>query len=294
MRNILLRNPEPIAPEPVPEGTLSELQEFIANHPRLFVITGAGISCESGIPAYRDTKGNWQSRTPVQHSDFMSDPASRQSYWMRSFYGWPTVANAQPNQAHRALVRLEELGYIQTLVTQNIDRLHQKAGQKHVFDLHGRLDQVICMECDALHSRNDIQHWLREHNPRLDDLGAEPAPDGDAHIQDTLVHKLRIPNCSRCGGLLKPNVVFYGGSVEAKMIKHLSKILEQVDALLAVGTSLMVYSSYRFCKQARQMNIPLLCINEGLTRADNLFALKLADDCTDILNGLSQSLPQLN
>ena len=273
------------------EGSFEDMRAFVTAHPGLFVITGAGISRASGIPAYRDAAGIWQSSSPIQHEEFMRDAAIRQRYWTRSFHGWPIVAKARPNQSHRALAHLEQKGYIQMLVTQNIDRLHQKADHKRVIDLHGRLDQVLCMDCGALYSRVEIQRWLSMNNPHLQETAVESAPDGDARVQDEAAHMLRIPSCQRCGGMLKPNVVFYGGSVRTQMVNELSRKLEQADAVLAIGSSLMVYSSFRFCIQARQQNIPILCINQGLTRADSMLALKLRGDCAEILTRLVELLP---
>ncbi|MCG8413144.1 MAG: NAD-dependent protein deacetylase [Pseudomonadales bacterium] len=291
MRAAPLKNVEPFLAQDVPEADIGDLQAFIADHPKLFVITGAGISRASGIPTYRDEVGTWKTNTPIQHGDFLQDPAIRQRYWARSFGGWPNVGNAQPNQAHRALARLEKLGYIHTLVTQNIDRLHQKAGHKRVIDLHGRLDQVVCMDCGALVPRDEIQQWLWQQNPHMDDIKIELAPDGDAHVRDELIRQVRVPSCQRCDGLLKPNVVFYGGSVGKEIVNYLCDKLRQADALLVIGTSLMVYSSFRFCKLAQQQDIPMVCINQGLTRADNLFTLKLAEDCAGVLTQLTEILP---
>lgn len=291
MRAAPLKNVEAFANTGMSSASIDELQTFIADHPRLFVITGAGISRASGIPTYRDEVGTWKSNTPIQHGEFLNDPAIRQRYWARSFVGWPNVGKAQPNQAHRALASLEQLGYVHTLVTQNIDRLHQQAGHKRVTDLHGRLDQVVCMDCGALVPRDEIQQWLWQQNPHMDDINIEMAPDGDAHVRDELISQVEVPNCQRCDGLLKPNVVFYGGSVGKEIVNYLSDKLRQADALLVIGTSLMVYSSFRFCKLAEELELPIACINQGLTRGDNLFSLKITDDCAEVLTQLTELLP---
>lgn len=273
-----------------PEADLGELQAFVERHSRLFVITGAGISHASGIPTYRDEVGNWMTNNPIQHADFLEQADTRQRYWARSFGGWPNVGNARPNPAHRALARMEALGYVSTLVTQNIDRLHQKAGHKRVIDLHGRLDQVVCMDCGALTPRDEIQQWLWQHNPHMEDIKVELAPDGDAHVADELIREVKVPGCSRCDGLLKPNVVFYGGSVDKEVVNYLySKLLES-EAVLVVGSSMMVYSSFRFCRLAADHGIPIAAINQGLTRADGLLQLKVSRDCGAVLKKLSAAL----
>lgn len=291
MRATPLKNIEPASVE-APSGDIHGLQRFIAEHPKLFVITGAGISRASGIPTYRDEVGTWKTNTPIQHSDFLNDPAIRQRYWARSFGGWPNVGNAKPNRAHRALAKLEALGYVETLVTQNVDRLHQKAGHKRAIDLHGRLDQVLCMDCGSVLSRDEVQQWLWQHNPHLDDIEIKQAPDGDAHVREDLIGQLRVPVCQRCDGLLKPNVVFYGGSVGKETVNYLCDKLKAADGVLVAGSSLMVYSSFRFCKLAQQHNIPIACVNQGLTRADDMFALKLSMECGSTLSSLADMLPQ--
>lgn len=277
-------------------GTVDDLVNFVAANPGLFVITGAGISHASGIPTYRDQIGTWKSNTPIQHADFIRDPATRRRYWARSFRGWPNVREALPNGAHRALVNLEDKGYVSTLVTQNIDRLHQKAGHRKVIDLHGRLDEVLCMDCGSVLSREDIQEQLQGLNPHFDDLEQQLvalAPDGDADVRQELVDQVTVPECGRCSGILKPNVVFYGSSVNKETVNYLYDCLAQASAVLVVGSSLMVYSSYRFCKYANENNIPIVCINKGLTRADALYTLKLDEECDAALSDLAARLPAL-
>lgn len=277
-------------------GTVDDLAAFVSAHPKLFVITGAGISHASGIPTYRDEIGTWKSNQPIQHGEFIRTEATRQRYWARSFKGWPNVRKALPNSAHRALVRLEELGYVTTLVTQNIDRLHQKAGHRKVIDLHGRLDEVLCMDCGAITSREMIQEELWRLNPHFEALEqqlAVLAPDGDADVAQELIEQVRVPACGRCQGILKPNVVFYGSSVNKETVSYLFERLQQAEAVLVVGSSLMVYSSYRFCKFAHDHGIPIACINKGLTRADGLFSLKLNVDCGRGLHELADLLPAI-
>ena len=182
-------------------------------HPRLFVLSGAGISTDSGIPGYRDENGEWKRSPPITLQEFLGSLASRQRYWARSMIGWPVVAEAQPNAAHRALARLEAAGHVPTLVTQNVDGLHQRAGSSDVIELHGSIGAVTCLDCGTRHARATIQQTLEADNPALLDVVAEPAADGDAHLEWHDLGGFRIPACPNCGGLLKPSVVFFGENV---------------------------------------------------------------------------------
>ncbi len=275
---------------PTSGAGVDELQRFLTAFPRTMVITGAGISNNSGIPTYRDHVGTWKSTIPIQHGEYMRSYATRQRYWARSFSGWPTIANAKPNGAHHSLAQLEAMGIVSLLVTQNVDRLHQKAEQQRVVDLHGRLDEVICMECGHIHSRQWIQTWLADNNPHLTESAESVRPDGDADVDDEVIAIVKVPHCIHCGGVVKPNVVFYGASVAKEIVNDIQRRLSFVDSLLIVGSSLMVYSSYRFCKFASERKIPIACINEGLTRADDLFKIKVSGDCTDVLAQLVSKL----
>jgi NAD-dependent SIR2 family protein deacetylase len=271
---------------------LTQLSDFVSANPRLLVLTGAGCSVASGIPTYRDEKGAWLRSNPITHQDFVSRPASRQRYWARSYIGWPPVRDAQPTDAHRGLATMEEAGLVRLLVTQNVDRLHQKAGHGQVIDLHGRLDQVLCLGCGHVSERQEIQQQLTDLNPQLADVRAawNLAPDGDADVADWLVESLQVPGCRFCGGVLKPNVVFFGDSVRRELVDFIFSELDASDGLLVVGSSLMVFSGFRFCRHAAQRNKPIACINAGRTRADELFQLKLEMDCGEALSALAESL----
>ncbi|MBQ0782649.1 MAG: NAD-dependent protein deacetylase, partial [Amphritea sp.] len=234
------------------------LTDFIHRHPRLFILTGAGCSTQSGIPDYRDKNGEWKRQPPVQHRDFLTSHATRQRFWARSLIGWPLMANARPNAVHESLQLLEQKGYCQQLVTQNVDRLHQLAGQQQVIDLHGRSDQVICMACDRLHDRNRIHQQMADENPEFAQYTATAAPDGDADLDGIDFSGFKVTNCPDCDGMLKPNVVFFGDNVPKERVFSALDSLKQSDALLVVGSSLMVYSGFRFCKQAAQLNIPII------------------------------------
>lgn len=260
-----------------------QLAEFIAAHQPLTVITGAGCSSASGIPTYRDDDGVWLRTDPIQHGDFMGQHSKRQRYWARSFTGWPYVQAATPNETHKALARLEAEGYINLLVTQNVDRLHQRSGSRNVIDLHGRLDEVHCTDCYAILTREEMQIDLARLNPHLDKATGEIAPDGDADVADGLVARMTVPDCAKCGGILKPSVVFYGGGVEKGVVQSIYAALDNSQGLLVVGSSLMVFSSFRFCRYANQHDIPIAILNPGKTRADDLATLKIPEGSEHLL-----------
>jgi len=192
-------------------NSILDLSSFIKSNPDLFVITGAGVSHSSGIPTYRDDAGSWKSQNPIQHGAFLKYESVRKRYWARSFIGWPNVAFAKPNQAHHSLVDLEIKGYIGTLVTQNVDRLHQRAGHHQVVDLHGRLDQVICMDCGKLTCRQELQKWLHENNTQLkkrDAVSVAVLPDGDAEIEGVIEQGMKVPDLRQLFWLVKAECCF--------------------------------------------------------------------------------------
>lgn len=281
-------SPEPNARAFPSPGTRS-LDAFVRSAPRLFVLTGAGCSTAAGIPDYRDDQGAWKHRPPVQFQDFISSPATRQRYWARSLVGWTRVAGANPTAAHMALAALEKIGAVSTLVTQNVDGLHQKAGSRAVTDLHGRLDTVRCLECGATVSRGVIQDELEERNPRRAKADAVDAPDGDAQIQGPFAD-VAVPPCRACGGMLKPDVVFFGENVPKKRVADCYAALAGADGVLVVGSSLMVFSGYRFCLAAAEMGKPIALVNRGKTRADHLAHLKVEGDCGAVLDDLVRKL----
>lgn len=254
---------------------LKLLEHFIQDNPRLVVLTGAGISQPSGIPTYRDAAGKWLSRTPIQQRDFLEDAHTRKRYWVRSYYGWPLMRQAQPNPAHHALTTLEQRGNVALLITQNVDRLHQRAGTRNVTDLHGRIDEVRCLACATHYTRDAVQSQLEAGNDWPDQRQQSPRPDGDMEVPEDLVQQLALPQCERCGGDLMPNVVFFGGSVPRETVEHCSDAVEQADALLVIGSSLTVFSGFRFCRLAARWDKPIAIINPGETRADSLAQLRL-------------------
>lgn len=278
------------APRPALADDVDTLVAFLRGHRRLLVLTGAGISTESGIPAYRDAAGRWKQRQPVRHQDFLSQEAVRRRYWARSMVGWPIFNRARPNEGHQALAALEERGHVHHLLTQNVDGLHQAAGHRRVLELHGNLAWVVCMDCGGRTPRATVQAMMEAANPWLADAVARPAPDGDAELEGALLDGFSAPACPGCGGLLKPDVVFFGDNVPRRRVAEAMAVLAESDALLVVGSSLMVYSGYRFCERARELGMPVAAINLGTTRADALLAAKLAGPCGDSLTMISMAL----
>jgi NAD-dependent SIR2 family protein deacetylase len=257
------------------------LARFLQRHRRLLVLTGAGCSTPSGIPDYRDQAGAWKQRQPMSFAEFTSSAAARRRYWAGSLRGWPRVRDARPNPAHAALARLEAAGRVERVVTQNVDNLHRKAGSRRVLDLHGRLDLVECLGCGTRLERQDVQALLQAWNPGTGESGAS-RPDGDAQVTHEL-EGFRVPDCRDCGGVLKPHVVFFGESVPASRVAEVRGALAAADALLVVGSSLMLFSGYRFVLAARELGLPVAALNLGLTRADPLLSLKLCGDCATLL-----------
>jgi NAD-dependent SIR2 family protein deacetylase len=259
------------------------LSEFIERHSRLFVLTGAGCSTDSGIPDYRDENGDWKRARPVMFQAFVGDLNTRRRYWARSLVGWRRFGHARPNDAHRALARLERQGRTEVLVTQNVDGLHQSAGSAAVIDLHGRMDQVRCLGCERRSDRERLQRRLLELNPHWTRLDARDAPDGDADLDGLDFSGFEIPDCEDCGGLLKPDVVFFGESVPRDRVAAALQAVHRADAMLIIGSSLMVYSGYRFVQAASQAGKPIAAVNLGRTRADALLALKVNQPCVAAL-----------
>lgn len=254
------------------------LQSWLQRHRRIFVLTGAGCSTGSGIPDYRDADGGWKRSPPVTVQAFTGDAATYRRYWARSHAGWPRFASAMPNAAHVALAALEASGRSELLVTQNVDGLHQRAGSQAVIDLHGRLDAVVCLGCDERMPRAQLQLLLDAANPGWSPPRADTAPDGDAELSDAAVEAFTAVRCTHCGGLLKPDVVFFGENVPRARYQAAVNVLHEADAMLVAGSSLMVYSGFRFARMARERGLPLAILNRGRTRADDIATLKLDAD----------------
>jgi NAD-dependent SIR2 family protein deacetylase len=255
------------------------LEDFVDRHRSLFVLTGAGCSTGSGIPDYRDAEGKWKRHEPLTYQAFMSEEKTRRRYWARSLIGWRRIRRARPNDAHRALARLEAMGGCELLLTQNVDRLHQAAGSVRVIDLHGRIDLVRCMNCELRAARDEVQDELGRLNADWLDLEAADAPDGDAELDGADFSSFIAPSCRRCGGVLKPDVVFFGENVPRDRVDAAARHLDEADAMLIVGSSLMVYSGFRFVERAVSAGKPVAAVNLGRTRADGLLTLKAEEAC---------------
>jgi NAD-dependent SIR2 family protein deacetylase len=264
------------------------LDEFIHAHDRIAVLTGAGCSTESGIPDYRDLEGQWKRSAPMTYQAFTAGEPARRRYWARSMIGWPQIDAAQPNPAHFALAALERRGRSAVLITQNVDGLHQRAGSRHVIDLHGRLDRVVCLACGSISPRTDLQHRLIAMNPGWLGYAAERAPDGDADLEGLDFLSFRVPACEVCGGMLKPDVVYYGESVPRARVGAAMAGLRSADALLVVGSSLMVYSGFRFARTASELGLPIASVNVGRSRADDFIGLIVRERAAQALAFLSE------
>jgi NAD-dependent SIR2 family protein deacetylase len=275
---------------PAGETAATSLVDFVRRYPRLFVLGGAGVSTASGIPDYRDADGQRKGRDPVMLQDFLKSAATRQRYWARNMIGWSTVARARPNAAHHALVALDALGHVEQLVTQNVDGLHTEAGSPNVIELHGNIAYVVCLACGHRHTRAAIQLRLEADNPDWLDAKAAPLPDGDALLESSRFDTFHVPACELCGGVLKPDVVFFGEGVPRARVQAATDALARADGMLVVGSSLMVYSGFRFCEQAARAGTPIAAVNIGRTRADSLLSLKFSEPCEAALSALVEHL----
>lgn len=258
-----------------------ELARALSRRGRWFVLTGAGCSTESGIPAYRDESGAFVHASPMTYRDFTSSEARRRRYWSRSVVGYQRIEQARPNAAHRALARLEALGRLSVLVTQNVDGLHRDAGSRNVIELHGRLSEVECLGCGNLQPRSELQRQLCLGDAPRGAAGV--APDGDALVDRELEASISIPSCQKCGGILKPGVVFFGETVPAERVGRAYRELSSSDGVLVVGSSLMVMSGFRFVRRAVTLKLPVVVVNTGRTRADELALLKVEEACGPVL-----------
>lgn len=250
---------------------------------RLGVLTGAGLSTDSGIPDYRGPETKRRARNPIQYREFIKDATARQRYWARATVGWRRFSKAAPNDGHRALAELETLGSITGVVTQNVDRLHHTAGSERIVELHGALAEVVCMECGNISPRQALHARLEQLNPGWTREDAEQAPDGDAEVEGT--RSFRVVDCDRCRGPLKPHVVFFGESVPKTRVERAWAIFDEADAILVVGSSLTVYSGYRFVRGAAARELDVAILNLGETRGDPHAALRLDSSATPLLRG---------
>jgi NAD-dependent SIR2 family protein deacetylase len=270
---------------------LPALRDFVLAHRSLFVLTGAGCSTGSGIPDYRDSDGAWKRPPPMNFRTFMDGAVARARYWARGMVGWRRFGNVAPNAAHHALARLQRQGRVSVLVTQNVDGLHEAAGSNDVVDLHGRMDRVRCMNCEHVLPRTQMQGWLEDENPGWLHLDATAAPDGDADLDNVDFSRFVVPPCPVCGGILKPDVVFFGETVPRERVDRANEGLARADAVLVVGSSLMVYSGYRFITAAGRAGLPMAAVNLGHTRGDPFFGVKVSAACGETLEALLALLP---
>lgn len=259
------------------------------------LLTGAGFSTESGIPDYRGEGTAKRARNPIQFRQFLADQRGRQRYWSRSMVGWPRFRSAEPNRAHLAARRLELAGIVSGIITQNVDRLHSRAGSKTAVELHGALEEVVCLDCGRLEHRDDLQARLVALNPDFVARAVELAPDGDADLDETeqgrrALDLFRVASCRNCLGTLKPNVVFFGEGVPRATLDGALTHFERSRALLVVGSSLAVFSGYRFVRRARQERKPVFLVNVGATRADEVAQLKVSGTAGLVMSRLAEIL----
>jgi NAD-dependent SIR2 family protein deacetylase len=269
---------------------LDTLQQAMADGDFL-VLTGAGISTPSGIPDYRDSDGVRRGRQPMMYQEFLACAESRRRYWARAMLGWPRVRQAQPNAAHEALAGLQRHGLLHALITQNVDTLHDHAGSHDVIELHGSLHRVVCLDCGQRSERDSIQRLMEMHNPYLAGVDAVLAPDGDTLLDPAFEGRFQVPRCPHCAGeRMKPDVVFFGENVAQPTAARAMAAAENAAGMLVVGSSLMAYSAFRLCRVIADRGKPLIAINLGKTRADDLLDLKIEASCEQLLPLLAHHL----
>ncbi|TVT38150.1 NAD-dependent protein deacetylase [Amycolatopsis rhizosphaerae] len=240
------------------------------------VLSGAGLSTESGIPDYRGATGTLRRHTPMTYDEFVTSEDGRRRYWARSHAGWRTIARAAPNDGHRAVAALRARGYLSSVITQNVDGLHQAAGTPDVVELHGSLDRVICLGCRRTSPRGELDARLRAANPGFEATAKRINPDGDAELAVEVVRTFRLVGCGACGsGVLKPDVVFFGENVPKPRVDRCYRLIDEARALLVLGSSLTVMSGLRFVRHAAKTGKPVLIVNQGITRGDALATVRV-------------------
>ena len=235
------------------------------------VLSGAGISLASGIPTYRDALGQWLGAEPITHQAFMRDAIARRRYWARSAHGYPLMSKASPTEAHVALASFERMGLLRECITQNVDVLHEAAGHHSVLHLHGTIEAVLCTACGHRYERQEIQKAIETLNGINETQTIDaPRPDGDIPVSDEWIEQFQVPDCDKCGGFLKPDVVFFGGNLAPQIKEAALVAVDESSALVVVGSSVQVFSGYRLCRRAAERGIPILLINPGQGRADEI------------------------
>jgi NAD-dependent SIR2 family protein deacetylase len=275
----------PLQPDP---GQVAGVAELLSGR-RVVTLSGAGVSTDSGIPDYRGPSST--PRTPMMYDEFCSGEHAQRRYWSRAFVGWQHMGGAAPNAGHLALARMERLGLVEAVVTQNVDGLHAAAGSSRLVELHGRIGEVVCLDCREVSARERLQFRLARLNPayaRVDPAGVEVAPDGDALVDDC--ERFVLAGCESCGGRLKPHVVFFGENVPRDRVAAVTAMVEDADVLLVVGSSLTVMSGFRFVRQAARAGKPVVIVNRGGTRGDELADVRVDAGCSQTLAAILAAL----
>ncbi len=272
------------------EDHLETLHRAMAER-RFLVLTGAGISTSSGIPDYRDSEGVRRGKPPMMYQEFLATAQARRRYWARAMLGWPRVRVAQPNKAHLALATLQRDERISGLITQNVDALHDQAGSHDVIELHGSLRRVLCLDCQQRCERDVVQRVMEDQNPYLASVDAVQAPDGDTLLDPAFEERFHVPHCPHCNGeRLKPDVVFFGENVAQATAAKAMAAVGHAEGLLVVGSSLMAYSAFRLCKAMVEQGKPVIALNLGKTRGDELLQVKIEASCEHLLPLLAERL----
>ncbi|MFD9738525.1 NAD-dependent protein deacetylase [Umezawaea sp. NPDC059074] len=261
---------------PLPRTTsLDEVADVVARR-GVVVLSGAGLSTESGIPDYRGAEGSLRRHTPMTYEEFVGSPEGRRRYWARSHLGWRTIARAEPNDGHRAVTALRDHGFLSGVITQNVDGLHQAAGTPDAVELHGSLDRVVCLDCRATSPREDLDRRLRAANPAFEGTATRINPDGDVELADDVVRTFTLVACDACEtGVLKPDVVFFGENVPRPRVDECYRLVDAADALLVLGSSLTVMSGLRFVRHAAKTGKRVLIVNRGETRGDSCATVRV-------------------
>ncbi len=269
---------------------IDELVDLVAGG-RVAVLSGAGISTDSGIPDYRGPSGAALRRhAPMTYQTFTRDPIARRRYWARGYLGWSQIQNARPNDGHLAVAALEQAGYVSGVITQNVDGLHAAAGSKVSIDLHGRLDQVVCLDCGAQVTRTSVHDRIREANVRWRAVVTAVNPDGDVDVPEEQLDEFVVVDCASCGGVLKPDVVYFGERVPPERVEAAYRVTESARAILVLGSTLQVYSGRRFVMRAAQQGIPVAIVNAGETKADHLASIRVHADLSAVLTSVAREI----
>ncbi len=276
-------------------GVVDDVARVVAGR-RVVVLSGAGLSTESGIPDYRGASGRLRRHTPMTYEEFVGSVSGRQRYWARSHLGWRTIARAAPNDGHRAVAVLADQGYLSGVITQNVDGLHRAAGTSGAVELHGNLDRVVCLHCRRSSPREELDRRLRAANPVFAGAASSINPDGDVELAEEIVRDFQVVSCTACGsGVLKPDVVFFGENVPRPRVDRCYRLVDDAAALLVLGSSLAVMSGLRFVRHAAKRGIPVVIVNRGVTRGDQYAKVRvdlpLGQALSDVVARLRGAVP---